>query len=468
MRGTIASLAVVGLAAAAPKPSPVVAERASSTSQAPITNQDQLTKAINGFIADGQDLAMGGQELAGIFNAIVPVASPTSIPDMLTKLGQTYPGNFTNLFQSGGEIFLNSFSPADFAQIAAGESIDNSYSNFQNPPVAGIYPKKGANDAPYDLSESQLRNAIYFPPGFTYGKVRPLIMIPGTGVYAGQNFAPNAGKLFAGSSYADPVYLNIPGAQLNDIQTNAEYVAYAINYINALTHSNVSLYTWSAGSISSRWATKYWPSTVKSITNAVAISPDYHGTTLAYLLDPQYPRFPTAPAVVQQEYNATFIATLRNNGGASPRVPLTNIFTEFDEIVEPQGSTGKTMASGYSADDYNVGVTNILLQETCTVALPAGSIYNDHESILFNPVAIAAAMDALKSGKNANVNNINTTAQCAKFAADGISFEDILATEATIPIAGLNIASYPMPVGPEPTIKAYAKKDIPAGYCDGC
>jgi hypothetical protein len=63
-----------------------------------------------------------------------------------------------------------------------------------------------------------LRSAIYIPSAFTYGKVPPVILIPGTGVTAGEDFAPNFGKLFASSDYADPVYLNIPGQQLADIQ----------------------------------------------------------------------------------------------------------------------------------------------------------------------------------------------------------------------------------------------------------
>lgn len=72
---------------------------------------------------------------------------------------------------------------------------------------------------------------------------------------------------------------------MNDIQTNAEYIAYAINYISGISNNkNVSLLTWSAGSIGSQWALKYWPSTANVTSDVFTISADYDGTTLAPLM----------------------------------------------------------------------------------------------------------------------------------------------------------------------------------------
>lgn len=129
--------------------------------------------------------------------------------------------------------------------------ITNSQNNINlrlaSPPV---YPKKSPSDAPYSLSENALRSKIYIPQEFSYGQVPPCILVPGTGAYAGSNFLPNFGKIFKGSKYADPVYLNIPNAQLDDMQVNSEYVAYAVNYISAISgHKNVSVLTWSAGGL---------------------------------------------------------------------------------------------------------------------------------------------------------------------------------------------------------------------------
>jgi len=46
-------------------------------------------------------------------------------------------------------------------------------------PAMQIYPKKEKDDAPYSLSEAEMRAQIHIPSGFTYGKVQPIIMVPG-------------------------------------------------------------------------------------------------------------------------------------------------------------------------------------------------------------------------------------------------------------------------------------------------
>lgn len=56
--------------------------------------------------------------------------------------------------------------------------------NFRGPP-SQIYPPAGAEDAPYDVSEEDLRKAIHVPSTFTYGRKPPLILVPGTGAFRG-------------------------------------------------------------------------------------------------------------------------------------------------------------------------------------------------------------------------------------------------------------------------------------------
>lgn len=83
--------------------------------------------------------------------------------------------------------------------------------------------------------------------------------------------------------------------------------------------------SWSAGSLDSQWALKYWPSTRKNVANKIALSGDYHGTVLAKLLCPGFETPGCTPAVAQQLYDSTFIKALRNNGGDSAYVPTTNV-----------------------------------------------------------------------------------------------------------------------------------------------
>jgi hypothetical protein len=74
--------------------------------------------------------------------------------------------------------------------------------------------------------------------------------VPGTGNTGYESFNGNFIPLLTGVAYADPVWLNIPVQLLGDIQVNAEYVAYAINYINGITSKNVSVISWSQGYVS--------------------------------------------------------------------------------------------------------------------------------------------------------------------------------------------------------------------------
>jgi hypothetical protein len=164
------------------------------------------------------------------------------------------------------------------------------------------------------------------------------------------------------------------------------------------------------------------------------------------------------PTNLQQEYNSTFIATLRNAGGASAYVPTTSIYSAFDEVVEPQQGTG---ASGYILDERNIGVSNTEVQATCSVFQPAGTLYF-HEGVLYNPLAFALAKDALVNGGPGQLSRINVTDECQKIVPDGLSLEDVLATEATIPIAALYIVLYPNKTLTEPAIMPYAQKDIPS------
>ena len=120
-----------------------------------------------------------------------------------------------------------------------------------------MYPQKACGDAPYTVDEATLRAAIHIPPGFTFGAKPPVILMPGTGTTGFETFQGNFIPALKGQSYADAVWLNIPGSLLDDSQTNSEYIAYAINYISGITSRNVSVIAWSQGNINSQWAYKY-------------------------------------------------------------------------------------------------------------------------------------------------------------------------------------------------------------------
>jgi hypothetical protein len=293
---------------------------------------------------------------------------------------------------------------------------------------------------------------MYIPSSFTWGAKQPILMSPGTGATGGINFESNIGKLLSGTSFADPVYLNIPNELLSDAQISAEYVSYALQYLYALTSKKPAIVTWSQGSLDAQWAFKYWPSVPKIVTDHIAISPDYHGTVLAYILCPGFAAgndIACVPSVIQQDYNSNFVTKLRSNGGDSAYVPTTTVYSLLDEIVEPQDGTA---ASGYLNDARNVGVSNTFLQGAC-LGQPAGGLYT-HEGVLYNPVAYALVVDALQHTGPGSFSRVS--GQCGAIVAPGLSLSDVIETEALIPLAVLNILSYEPKVLSEPAIKSYA------------
>ena len=335
--------------------------------------------------------------------------------------------------------------------VLTGENSENNI-NPKNPTPAA-YPKAGASDAPYSLSEAQLRAVIHIPDSFQYGKPgapQPIILVPGTGNTGYITFSGNMIPLLQGSDIADPVWLNIPGYLLNDAQVNAEYVAYAINYIYGISNQRqIAIGAWSQGNIDAQWAYKYWPSTRARVTDHVGFSPDYHGTVLANVIE--IPGEPLPPSVLQQNYDSKFIETLRSNGGDSSYVPTTNIYSATDEVVQPQFDE---KASGRLLDARGVGASNNEVQDVCDLEI-AGTLYT-HEGVLYNPLSFALLKDALAHNGTGQPSRLDLESVCDTYLTPGLNLADFLLTENSILVAGLAILVYPDKVHEEPPIKAYA------------
>ena len=407
---------------------------------------------------------------AGLFQAIVATYTPTSIADELTRVGNLLNngtiGNST--IYNAAEALLNGLAVTDLTVNVLGGYLSggNSINNANSPPPDTIYPKKSPQDAPYTISEAQLLAAIYVPPTFTYGQKRAILFVPGTGAFGYVNFISNLGKLF-GDAY-DPVYLNVPGAMLNDTQINSEYIAYAINYVGSITQNpnNLAVIPWSQGNLDTQWVFQYWPSTRPVVTDFISASADFHGTTLAYLLDPALVNPPLPPGIIQQEYDSNFVLTLRYGGGGSPYVPSTSVHSITDEIVQPQYDPyasanyntldlpGTPNTSPTCPVTRNISYTNNQIQTICA-GYPAGAPYT-HEGVLYHPLMYALALDALENDGPGQLSRIDIPTVCSQLVAPGLSLDDVLATEGLVPLAFLNILLYPQPVTTEPPVMQYA------------
>ncbi|KAF4444286.1 hypothetical protein F53441_11194 [Fusarium austroafricanum] len=391
-----------------------------------------------------------------ILQELNPVKKPKNIDDASAITKAVAKAKPDNIVEYSAQMIANgiiSGSTDDLFDYAKGLGSEENGSNNKNPdPPKEIYPKAGNCDAPYSVSEEKLRSAIFIPDTFTYGKKLPVILFPGTGATGYTTFRGNFIPLLTGVDWADPVWANVPGLLLEDAQVNAEYAAYALNYIAAISKRNVAMIAWSQGNIDTQWALKYWPSTRKVTSDHVAISADYRGTVLANFISPT--GLINTPSVVQQKAGSNFIQTLRSNEGDSGYVPTTSLYSSFlDEIVQPQEGTG---ASAYLLDARNVGVTNAEVQKVCA-GKPGGGFYT-HESMLANPLTFALAKDALTHEGPGDISRLNLGVVCSTSLAPGLDLEDLLVTENSILIAGIALVSYLPKAKQEPAIMNYALK----------
>lgn len=215
-----------------------------------------LDNAIQGIQQASRNLANPYPQILSVLESIKPGKTPTSIPAVYSILSSiNAAATPRGYFEQSAALIAAGLAINDFQTIIAGSTTENNATN-NNPPVPSskaIYPTKGPSDAPYSASEQALRQQIYIPTDFTYGKKPPVLLIPGTGERAGNTYAGNLRKLLRNNPYADPVLLNYPGYGLADCQDNAEVVAYAINYVAAVTGKNVSAIAWSQGNINVQW-----------------------------------------------------------------------------------------------------------------------------------------------------------------------------------------------------------------------
>ncbi|KAK7699340.1 hypothetical protein SLS64_011798 [Diaporthe eres] len=464
MRSTPIAIALAGLAGsaiAAPPPAPQVTP---APSLADLEDRGLIGGLVGGVLGgvlgpvfSDINSAVSAGNLGALTSALKKVkatATPTDVSQASATLAAIHSASPSSLFEYAAALAanglvvsdINSLLTSTLGQFTGANSLTNSNPN----PPKSVYPKKGACDAPYSLSETALRQAIHIPSTFTYGKKPPVILFPGTGNTGYQTFSGNLIPLLTGVSYADPVWVNVPGQLLNDAQKNAEYAAYAINYIASLTSRNVSMIAWSQGNMDSQWAYKYWPSTRLVTSDHIAISPDYKGTIIADFVD--LTGLTNDPSVLQQEYFSKFITTLRANGGDSGYVPTTVLYSGFfDEIVQPQSGTG---ASAYLLDARSVGVTNNEVQLVCPGGV-AGSLYT-HEGMLYNPITFALVQDALTHAGPGQTSRIDLNTLCKQYLATGLNLGNFLATENAVVVALLSLLLYTPKLAAEPPISAYA------------
>lgn len=431
--------------------------RRATASNAETSLIDELSTAASDVSGLGQDIAAAVSAIASQLEQInrTSTVPPASAKAALSMIRQLFDDGQPNIVDAAHAIAFSGLVPADILPFLDGYLDDDLNSRHnQNPaPRQNIYPSKATGDAPYSTPEDTLRAAIYIPDSFSYGQNgrTPVILVPGTAIPAGTTYHYTFSKL-GNTSPIDVVWVNLPRASLSDAQVNAEYVAYAINYISALCAGpNVAVISWSQGGLNTQWALKYWPSTRTVVKDLVAMSPDFHGTVVEEAICPAATFVICTPSIWQQSWEAEFIQTLRDDGGDSAYIPTTTVYSSFDELVEPMSGAN---ASAILADERSVGVTNAHLQTVCAGQL-AGGVYT-HEGVLYNPLAWALAIDAITHEGPADLSRLDLAQVCQRELPPALNLEDLLGTEGILLVAVAELLAYrPQPTS-EPPIKAYA------------
>lgn len=193
----------------------------------PSSGSDPFTPVVNGILGTNVQ------------------STPSSVQDVFNNLASIFPnntGSSTNMVTGATELVSQGMGGQNLNAVASGQLTgENSSNNNPQNPAQPVFPQKAAGDAPYSLSESVLRGAIFIPSTFTYGQKQPVIvgissdesgrrllteskLAPGTGDSGFETYSGNFIQLLTNQPYADPVWLNIPGNLLGDAQVNSEFV----------------------------------------------------------------------------------------------------------------------------------------------------------------------------------------------------------------------------------------------------
>lgn len=391
--------------------------------------------------------------IAKLLYLIEPVTKINSSKELKANL-ETIVTEALDMVQDNVAFVSQGIKPGDFVNSQGGFSYE--LNNFENnntiEPDLKIYPKANSKDPGYSVSEEKLRSSIHIPFTFQFeeSEKEPVLFIPATGVPGGMTYYYTLRKSLNSTSLADPIWLNDPDHMLSDIQTSAEYIAYAINYIAGITQKNVTIISLSQGNLASQWLLRYWKSARSKVNNFIAISPDFHGTTKNVGCPPPNTTG-CPPAALQKTYHTNFVNTLWKNGGGSALVPTTIVYSSDDQVVSPK----KVSNSSFSLnDEYKAGVNLNDVKELCKDK-PAGDRFF-HESMVYNPLVHELTIDAIKHKGPGNVDRIDLDSVCQKYLHESLRVEDAILSEAVDIRTGIHTLSYYKKTK-EPAVKEYAK-----------
>lgn len=308
----------------------------------------------------------------------------------------------------------------------------------------------GALEPKFETDQAMLDQGVNCLP-FTHPDKPPVLLVHGTFTAGPEQYSWTYVPLLDARGY-DVCTVTYPDRGLGDQQVSAEYVVNAIHQVYAASGRKIAMIGHSQGATMPRWALKYWPSTRDRVEDFVMEAGPNHGTTVS---DPSGTGagLPQEPEAFWQFSPASAFITALNRGDETPgEISYTNLYTQFDELVEPSAPV-PTAAMDLGLD--NPKVTNLLLQDLCP------GRFVDHITIgLSDRLAFELALDAIGNPGPANVERAGGAALCglAPFVPDQViasSAAQALVAQTLGEFASGSLPDLHLSAG-EPPLKPYA------------
>lgn len=241
------------------------------------------------------------------------------------------------------------------------------------PPAGSVGPEAPSGPALTQPKE-RLRSATDCQPLAKLRAARRVVLlVHGTGEKKDETWSWSYEPALRGDGFAT-CSVQLPDHGLGDFAVAAEYVVAGIRKASRRAGHPVAVIGYSQGGALPVWAAKFWPDVADRVTDLISLGGPFDGTQLGNeLCAPGQ----CAPLAWQLRRGSDHVAALRN-APLPQGVPVTSIFTQYDEIVRPQPEASSLP-----------GATNVMLQDVCA-ADPS-----EHGIILGDPVAYALALDAL-------------------------------------------------------------------------
>ncbi|HVT35620.1 MAG TPA: alpha/beta fold hydrolase [Nevskiaceae bacterium] len=309
----------------------------------------------------------------------------------------------------------------------------------------GIYQVDG--EPALDVPRADLEAGLKCLP-YTHPDKPPVLLVHGTFTNANEQYDWTYIPLLDQRGY-DVCAVTYPDRGLGDQQVSAEYVVYALRKMHADSGRRVAMIGHSQGATMPRWALKWWPSARNAVQTFVMQAGPNHGTTVAASTIPVVGE----PAAFWQFSPASNFVAALNSGDETPGdIAYTNLYTTFDELVEP---SAPIPTAALDWQQGNPKVANILLQDVC-----AGRVV-DHVTIgTTDALSFALALDAVSHGDVANVERAGGSAGLCGLlqvvpdqqleSSAVLDMLSVLPTESTAP-------PDPQLVTEEPPLKPYAQ-----------